>query len=264
MQAPGNLRKQVEYKDEILNASKTAGRRSEGLRTLADSQGPLLGSRRQAVTLFLQFSGGRSEKSTVRESTDHTPETLCWTAAQISASPSMKELAAGAKTVVAIEARPRKYSNVCAAIIPVRSLPGRRNHCSERCCVGQGGFPHPPRRPQERIPPPTASSSSVKAPLTCKRCRSPQSTSWWPNIKLPRVDYIKFDIEGAEPKALAGAKETLSQFRPRISIASYHEPDHPKVIPEIHPIRPRPTTKCAAAPAQKPKHSIRPDVLYFK
>ena len=39
-------------------------------------------------------------------------------------------------------------------------------------------------------------------------------------LKLERVDYIKMDIEGAETRALAGARETLVKFHPRLSMAS--------------------------------------------
>jgi FkbM family methyltransferase len=43
---------------------------------------------------------------------------------------------------------------------------------------------------------------------------------------LDRVDFIKMDIEGAEPNALLGARQTLRQFRPRLALAAYHDFDH--------------------------------------
>lgn len=39
---------------------------------------------------------------------------------------------------------------------------------------------------------------------------------------VPRVDFIKLDIEGAELPALRGAEETLRRFRPRLAVAVYH------------------------------------------
>jgi FkbM family methyltransferase len=39
---------------------------------------------------------------------------------------------------------------------------------------------------------------------------------------LPRVDFIKMDIEGAEPEALKGALATLQKFRPRLAVTLYH------------------------------------------
>jgi FkbM family methyltransferase len=47
---------------------------------------------------------------------------------------------------------------------------------------------------------------------------------------LPRVDYIKADIEGAERHALAGAKETLGKWRPKVALCTYHYADDPVVI----------------------------------
>jgi FkbM family methyltransferase len=50
------------------------------------------------------------------------------------------------------------------------------------------------------------------------------------DLHLPKVDFIKMDIEGAERNALAGAAETLKAFQPRMAIASYHLPDDVDVI----------------------------------
>jgi FkbM family methyltransferase len=41
-------------------------------------------------------------------------------------------------------------------------------------------------------------------------------------LRLARVDFVKMDIEGAETKALEGARQTLRQWRPRLAISSYH------------------------------------------
>lgn len=52
-------------------------------------------------------------------------------------------------------------------------------------------------------------------------------------LKLDRVDFIKMDIEGAEQQALAGARETLARFHPRLAISDYHRPEDPAKIPGV-------------------------------
>ncbi|EGJ51984.1 FkbM family methyltransferase [Desulfocurvibacter africanus] len=49
---------------------------------------------------------------------------------------------------------------------------------------------------------------------------------------IPRVDFIKMDIEGAELKALHGAEATLRRFRPRLAVCLYHNPEDFHTIPD--------------------------------
>jgi FkbM family methyltransferase len=50
---------------------------------------------------------------------------------------------------------------------------------------------------------------------------------------LGRVDFIKMDIEGAELKALAGARNTICKYRPKLAIALYHSLEDFVGVPEF-------------------------------
>ena len=82
-------------------------------------------------------------------------------------------------------------------------------------------------------------------------------------LKLERVDYIKMDIEGAERRAILGARETLRRFRPRLALSSYHVPDDPQKIPQL--VRAAwPGYRMECGPCTYANGNIRPDVLYFR
>ncbi len=81
-------------------------------------------------------------------------------------------------------------------------------------------------------------------------------------LNLPRVDFIKMDIEGAEVPALEGARETLKRWHPRMALAAYHKPDDPTTIPAM--ARAAFTGyQIACGPCADAGSFIRPDVLYL-
>ena len=56
---------------------------------------------------------------------------------------------------------------------------------------------------------------------------------------LPRVDFIKMDVEGHESKVLEGAHETIKTFTPSLALSAYHRGDDlielPKFLLRLNP-----------------------------
>ena len=48
---------------------------------------------------------------------------------------------------------------------------------------------------------------------------------------VPRIDFIKMDVEGSELPALVGAEAALRQWRPKLAISLYHRPEDFFTIP---------------------------------
>lgn len=84
-------------------------------------------------------------------------------------------------------------------------------------------------------------------------------------LGLERVDVIKMDIEGAEVRALRGARETLNRFRPRLAVATEHTADRVQnnrdVIATIREIAPFYSSRCGYCALKNDR--IVPETLYF-
>ncbi len=56
---------------------------------------------------------------------------------------------------------------------------------------------------------------------------------------IARLDFIKMDVEGAEPDAILGAQGVIREFKPRLAVSIYHHPDHfwslPLLIKQSNP-----------------------------
>jgi FkbM family methyltransferase len=50
--------------------------------------------------------------------------------------------------------------------------------------------------------------------------------------RLPTVNFIKMDVEGAELHALQGARATIEHFRPHLAISAYHRPMDLTALPQ--------------------------------
>ena len=64
-------------------------------------------------------------------------------------------------------------------------------------------------------------------------CRTHSIDTLVAQRRIPRVDFIKVDVEGADLGVLEGAAETIRTSRPRLAIACYHKPDDLIKIPDF-------------------------------
>jgi FkbM family methyltransferase len=59
------------------------------------------------------------------------------------------------------------------------------------------------------------------------------------NIVKSEVTFIKMDIEGAEYKAIQGARKTIEKYHPKLAVCVYHKPEDiwelPLLIHEVNP-----------------------------
>lgn len=81
-------------------------------------------------------------------------------------------------------------------------------------------------------------------------------------LQLPRVSFIKMDIEGAERNAIVGAQRTLTRYRPRLAIAVYHRPDDPTAVPSAV-WQAAPGYRLQGGPCEYQRSNIQLEVMYF-
>lgn len=258
LQAHENLLRQIAYKDQILNASRLLQTDAQGFELWDTPKGRYWVPAGSRYVLPFNLAEQQRKIYGTGDFGPHSGDITLDCGANIGVTVH-EELAAGAKTVVAIEPAPENLECL------------RRNYPQEiasgRVIIVAKGVWDKEDFLTLRVDPKNSAADSfvIKREGAVDLERVPLTTidKLVSDLKLERVDYIKLDIEGAEPKALEGAKATLARFKPRISIASYHEPDHPKVIPEI--IRAaNPAYQMACGPCAETEYSVRPDVLYFK
>jgi len=258
VRASDNLRKQVEYKDQILNASKLVEEDPKGYELWETPKGRFWIPAGSRYVLPFNLAEQKRQIYGTGDFGPHSGDITLDCGANVGVTVH-EELAAGAQKVVAIEPAPENLECL------------RRNYARE---IASGRVVIVPKGVWDkddfltlRVDPKNSAADSFvlhrEETVDLEKVSLTTIDEIVSDLKLPRVDYIKFDIEGAEPKALAGARQTLAKYKPRISIATYHQPDHPHVIPEL--IRAaRSDYQMQCGPCSETDHSIRPDVLYFK
>jgi FkbM family methyltransferase len=135
----------------------------------------------------------------------------------------------GARLVVAIEPEPanveclrRNFADAIAAgrvIVVPKGVWDKDDTLVLRVLPGQSG----------------SGSVAMARPGASEEVRVPLTTidELAAELKLQHVDFVKMDIEGAEKRALAGARATVARFRPRMAISLEHRPDDPEAIPAL-------------------------------
>ncbi|HVX65916.1 MAG TPA: FkbM family methyltransferase, partial [Bryobacteraceae bacterium] len=167
-----------------------------------------------------------------------------------------KALWAGAARVVAIEPAPENLECL------------RRNFASE---IKDGRVTVYPKGVWDRDsvlklsidPTSSAKDSFVRTLENAATIEAPLTTidKLVAELGLPRVDFIKMDIEGAEQRAIAGAKATIARFRPRMALCIYHVKGDETMVPKlVRAVAPdyRVTETCLCA-----EDLIVPEVAFF-
>lgn len=84
------------------------------------------------------------------------------------------------------------------------------------------------------------------------------------DLGLERVDFIKMDIEGAEVRALNGARGTISKYHPVMALSAYHNPTDQIEVPKaVRAAWEGYHLQCGLCAEVKQNFIIRPDILYF-
>ncbi len=78
---------------------------------------------------------------------------------------------------------------------------------------------------------------------------------------IPKVDFIKMDIEGAEILAIKGSQNTIEQFKPKISVAVYHSYENANILKDML-IQYRPDYKIVFGGCYTYEKPFRPYMLY--
>ena len=257
VQAEENQKRQIQIKDRILKASKMVSKdeKFEQWETPKGTFWIAAGSR-----YVLPFNLAEQERKIYGSGQNfiRSGDVVLDCGANIGVF--VKEsLDAGAKTVVAIEPAPenieclrRNFKDEIASgrvIVYPKGVWDKDDfltlHIDEHNSAADSFVMHPK----------DAHETDQKFPLTT-------IDKLVAELNLPRVDYIKMDIEGAEVKALHGARNTIAKNHPRMGLSVYHAADHPIEVPKAAK-EAWSGYNMECGPCAVANGRIRPDILYF-
>jgi FkbM family methyltransferase len=219
--------RQVEIKDEIVRTSRILERDPAGYHKWATSKGAYWIPASSDFSLHFDLAEQERKIYGTGDQSVKRGDVVLDCGANIGVF-TREALAAGAKLVIAIEPAPENLECL------------RRNLKSDidagRVIIYPKGVWDKDDVLTMRVDPKNSAADSfviqradmqdsIKLPLTT-------IDNLTAELKLDRVDFIKMDIEGAEPRALAGAKKTLARFRPHLAISVYHTPTDRVTIPQ--------------------------------
>jgi FkbM family methyltransferase len=259
LNVPGDLRRQIQYKDELIRGSRLLEKDPAGFHLWDTPMGRWWIPQGDDYTLPFNLAEQKRRIYGTGEDAVKAGDTVLDCGASVGVYTRVA-LDAGAKVVVAIEPGPE---NVAALR---RNFPGEIA-AGRVLIVPKGVWDKEDFLTLKVDPGNTAADTfvmtlkngdkGVKVPLTT-------IDRLVADLSLARVDYIKMDIEGAEQRALAGARATLARWHPRLALSAYHLPTDPQKMPElVHQAWPGYTMACGPC-KEDPGYRIWPEVLYFR
>jgi FkbM family methyltransferase len=258
LQAAENLRTQIAFKDEILRASKKLETDPAGFHLWDTPDGRYWVPEGSDYVLPFNLAEQKRQIYGAGERAVQSGDVVLDCGANVGVF-TRSALRAGAKRVIAIEPAPENIECL------------RRNFTAEiatgRVVVYEKGVWDKDDFLTLQVDPHNSAADSFlihrdggvegkKVPLTT-------IDKLVAELKIEKVGYIKMDIEGAEQRALAGARATLARDRPRLSLSAYHNDDDPVKVPEaVRRAWSGYSMECG--PCAETRFRVRPDILYFR
>ncbi len=251
------LKDQIRYKDEILAASKLIETDPQGYKLYDTPMGRYWIPKGSEFVLPFNLA---EERRSIYFSGEHRirPGDIVLDCGANVGVFTRRALEAGAAKVIAIEPGPENVECL------------RRNFKDEvaqgRVVVYAKGVWHKDDELELNVDPNNSAADSflIKREGSHAVAKVPLTTidKLTGELNLAKVDFIKMDIEGAEPNALDGARNVIARFKPRLSLSAYHAADHPVLVPaKVREARADYTMECG--PCAEISFGVRPDILYF-
>ena len=258
LQAANNLKRQIAYKDEVLNASKLLEKDPAGYHLWQTPMGTWWIP--QGDDWVLPFNLAEQKRKIYGTGVQdvQSGDVVLDCGANVGVFTRLA-LDRGASKVIAIEPAPENIESLHRNFKPEIAA-------GKVVIVQKGVWDKDDVLTLRRDPTNTAADSFVMLKDARDGIQVPLTTidKMVAGLKLDKVDYIKMDIEGAEQRALKGGRETIAKYHPTLSLSAYHVPSDPEMIPKlVHEAWPEYIMECGPC-AETEDGRIRPDVLYFR